>query len=91
MSKKSVLRRLYWRNGTKHEVLDHNGRDAKSHLVKHAIEQNDKYSKIEDFNIVDKDYRSNTFKRKVAESLLIKDITPTLNTHEKSVPLKLFR
>ena len=58
-------------------VLDHNGRDAKSHLVKHAIEQNDKYSKIEDFNIVDKDYRSNTFKRKVAESLLIKDITPT--------------
>ena len=57
-------------------VLDHNGRDAKSHLLKHAIEKCHKYPKIEDFNVI--------------ESLLIKDIRPTLNTHEKSVPPKLF-
>ena len=71
-------------------VLDHNDRDAKSHLVKHAIEKCHKYPKIEDFNIIGKGYRSNKFKWKVAESLLIKDVRPTLNTHEKSVPLKLF-
>ena len=27
---------------------------------------------------------------RVAECLLIKDVRPTLNTHEKLVPLKLF-
>ena len=71
-------------------VLYHNGRDAKSHLVKHAIEKSHKYPKIEDFNVIGKGYKNNTFKRKVAESLFIKDVRPTLNTHEKSVPLKLF-
>ena len=71
-------------------VLDHNGRDAKYHLVKHAIKKCHKYSKIEDFNIIGKSYRNNTFKRKVAESLLIKYIRPTLNTHEKSVREILF-
>ena len=53
MSRKSVLRRLYWRNGTE-RVLEHNGGDTKSHLVNHAIEKCHKYPKIEDFNIIDK-------------------------------------
>ena len=35
-------------------VLDHNGRDAKSHLVKHVIEKCRKYPKIEDFNVTGK-------------------------------------
>ena len=70
-------------------VLDHNGRDAKSHLVKHAIKKCHKYPKIEDFNVIGKAYRNNTFKRKVAESLLIKDVRPILKTHQKSVPPKL--
>ena len=35
-------------------VLEHNGRDAKSHLVKHAIEKYGKYPKIEDFNVIGK-------------------------------------
>ena len=71
-------------------VLEHNGRDAKSYLVKHAIEKCHKYPKTEDFNIIGKDYRNNNFKRKVTESLLIKDTRTTLNTHEKPVLLKLF-
>ena len=71
-------------------VLDHNGRDAKSHLIKHAIEKCNKYSKREDFNIIDKSYRNNTLKRKVTESLSMTDVWPILNTHEKSVSLKLF-
>ena len=68
--------------GLSGRVLDHNGRNA--------IEKCHKYSKIEDFNVIGKSYRNNTFKRKVAESLPIKDVRPTLNTHEKSAPLKLF-
>ena len=71
-------------------VVDHNGRDAQPYLVKLAIEKCHKYPKIEDFNVIGKGYRNNTFKRKVAESLLIKDERPTLNTQEKSMPLKLF-
>ena len=71
-------------------VLDHNSRDAKSHVVKHAIEQNHKYPKIEDFNIIGKSYRNNTFKRQAAKSLSMKDVRATLSTHGKSVSLKLF-
>ena len=54
-------------------VLDHNGRDAKSHLVNHAIEKCHKYPKIEDFYVIGKGCRNNTLKRKIAETLLIKD------------------
>ena len=71
-------------------VPDHNGRDAKSHLVNHAIEKCQKYPNIEDFNVIGKGYRDNSCKWKVAEPLLIKDVRPTLNTHDKSIPLKLF-
>ena len=46
------------------------------------IEKCHKYPKIEDFNIIGKIYGNNTFKLKVAKSLSIKDITPTLNTQE---------
>ena len=63
-------------------VLEHDGGDTKSHLVNHAIEKCHKYPKIEDFNIIDKSFRNNTFKRKVAESLLIKDVRTTLSTRE---------
>ena len=37
-----------------------------------------KYPEIEDFSVTGKGYRNNTFKRKVAESLLIKNVRPTL-------------
>ena len=71
-------------------VLDNNGRDTKSHLVKQAIEKCHKYPKIVDFNIIAKGHRNNTFKQKIAVSLLIKEVRPTLNIHKQSVPLTLF-
>ena len=70
--------------------LHSDGRDAKSHLVKHANKKCHKYLKIDNFNVLAKGYRNNTFKLKVAESLLIKNVRPTLSTHEKCVSLKLF-
>ena len=33
-------------------ALDHNGKDSKSHLIKHAIKKCHKYPKIEDFIII---------------------------------------
>ena len=35
-------------------------------------------------------YRNNTMKRKLSEPLFIKELKPTLNKQEKSLPLKLF-
>ena len=52
--------------------------------------KNPKNLKVEDFNVIGKGYKNNTFKRKVTDFLLIKGVKPTLNTHEKSVPLYLF-
>ena len=59
--------------GLPERVRDHNGINDKSHLVKHAIEKSHKYLKIEVLNIIGKSDRNNTFKRKVADSLSIKD------------------
>ena len=59
-------------------------------LFQWSSEKCHKYPKIEDFIVIGKGYRNNTFKPKVAEFLLIQDVRPTLSTHEKSVPLKLF-
>ena len=39
--------------------------------------------------LVIKNFNNNHWKRKIAESLLIKEKRQTLNTHDKSVPLKL--
>ena len=71
-------------------VLHNNGRDDKSHLVTYAIENCHKYPKTEDFNVISKGYRNNTFKLIVAKFLLITDVRPTIDTHKKSAPLKLF-
>ena len=41
------------------------------------------------FNIIDMNFSNNKRKPKIAESLWIKDLRPTLNVQEKSIPLKL--
>ena len=73
----------------KERVKDHNGRDKSSHLVKHSIESGHDPVCHGNFRILDKGY-NNTFKRKVAEALLIKKHKPSLNVQEKSVKLELF-
>ena len=42
------------RERQRERVLEHNGRNAKSHLIKHAFEKCHKYPKIEDFNVISK-------------------------------------
>ena len=68
-------------------IKDHNGRDHKLHILKHSLETEHEHVKSSDFLIISKNFNGN--KRKFAESLLIKKLRPTLNIHDKSVPLKL--
>ena len=72
--------------------LDHDlyGRDHASYMVKHNIETSDTDVNSANFKTININFSNNKKKRKFAESLSIKDLRPTLNIQEKSVPLKLF-
>ena len=73
-----------------HELTeDLNGRAHKSHMLKHSIEKHHDNVAQENFKIIAENFR-NKGKRKMSESLWIKDLRPTLNAQDKSVPLKLF-
>ena len=71
-------------------IVDHTGRDINSHLLKHSIESGHKPLEAVDYKIIGTGYRNNTMKRKLSEALFIKELKPTLNKQEKSLPLKLF-
>ena len=68
---------------------DHNGRDRNSRLFKHSVESwHDPILKY-DFRIIEKGYRNNTHRRKIAETLFKKKIKPP-NIQENSVKLEIF-
>ena len=71
-------------------IVDHTGRDVNSHLLKHLIESGHKPLEAVHYKIIGTGYRKDTMKRKLSEALFIKELNPTLNKQEKSVPLKLF-
>ena len=66
------------------------GRNSKLHIYQHALEKEHRPLTIDDFKIIGKGCRNITFKKKIAEALLIRSIGPSLNMHEKFVPVKLF-
>ena len=76
--------------GVNERIVDHTGRDITSHLLKHSIESRHKPLEATDYKIIGTGYRKNTTKRKLPEALFIKELQPTLNKQEKSVPLNLF-
>ena len=59
-------------------------------MVKYNIETPHTDVNTADFKIINMNFSNNKRKRKIAESLWIKDLRPTLNVQEKSIPLKLF-
>ena len=71
-------------------VIYHNGRYKKSHLYKHSQESNHPCVALSDFEIIGSNFQNQKFKRKIAESLLIREKRSSLNTQEMSIPLKLF-
>ena len=70
-------------------IKDHNGRNLKSHILRHAAECGHANVSYEHFKIIAKNFNNNHWKSKITESLLMKEKRPTLNTHDKSVRLKL--
>ena len=72
-------------------IKDHNVRVLKSHILRHSVESGHAKVSCEDFKIIAKNFNNNHWKRRIVEALLIKEKRPTLNTHEKSVALKLFK
>ena len=71
-------------------IIDLTGSDTNSHLLKHSIESGHKPLEAVDYKIIGTGYRNNTMQRKLSEALFIKELKPTLNKQEKSLPLKLF-
>ena len=71
-------------------MKDHSGKDLKSYLFKNSMERNHKTVALDEFKIIGKGYKRSKFRRKLAESLHIKEKRSSLNTQEVSVPLKLF-
>ena len=71
-------------------VNKHSGKDINSHMFKHSMAANHPTVTLDDFTVLRSGYHNRKFKKKVSESLFIKQNRPTLNKHGTSVPLKLF-
>ena len=71
-------------------ICDHRGKDSKSHVLKHSLENNHKKVSFEDFCIIQNDYTNSKFKQKIPEALFIKELRPSLNTQETYAPLLLY-
>ena len=69
---------------------DRNGRDTSSHIFKHCVAADHLFVSFDDLRTAGRNYRNNKRKWKIADSLLIKNLTPLLNVQEKSVEFKLF-
>ena len=70
-------------------IIDHNGKDQKSHIFKHSSEKCHQHVHTSSFKIIGSGIKNNSFERKVSEALLIKQIKRSLNVQEKSIELKL--
>ena len=71
-------------------IKDHNGRDLKPNILRHSAESGQANLSSEDFKIIAKNLNNIHWKRKITESLLIRERRPMLNIENKSVPLNLF-
>ena len=71
-------------------VMDHTGRDTKSHIVRHCLSCNHETVNIENFKILNMGYNNNKYKRRISEGLSVKQYHPSLNMKDNSIPLQLF-
>ena len=71
-------------------ICDHSGKDSKSHMLKHSLENKHKQVSFEDFCIIQNSYTNSKFKQKISEELFIKELCSSLNTQETPVPLLLY-
>ena len=69
-----------WETGLRiiERIKDHSGRDHASHMVKYNIETSHTDVNTANFKIIDMNFSNNKRKRKITESLWIKDLRPIL-------------
>lgn len=72
-------------------VKDHGGRDTKSHVLKHNIQNEDVEVTLKDFKIIGSHFNNSRLKRKIAEELLINQERPILNDQDQTVEVKLLK
>jgi len=70
-------------------ATDHNKRDKKSHLLKHAQDTKHRRVWLQDFRIIGQGYKSK-YKRRISEALYIKGNKPDLNVQKDAYRLSLF-
>ena len=70
-------------------IQDNNNRDKISYLLKHARKKGHTHVWENDFKVLGNNYQSN-IKRKISESLCIRQFKATLNAQEKPIRLHLF-
>ena len=61
-------------------VKDRSGNDLRFNLFKHSVKTKHKIATLDDFKIAGKGYKRSKFRRKLAESLHIKERRSSLNT-----------
>ena len=59
-------------------------------MYKHTLDTGHPAVSQSDFKVLGQGYRNRKYKRKISEALLIKELRPSLNRQENSVPLQLF-
>ena len=64
-------------------AADHSSKDKHSHLFKHACYENHKNVDLDNIKVIDSGYHNNRFKRKISETLYIKQYKPT--KHSRTV------
>ena len=72
-------------------VADHDGKDKKSHLLKHLLTQNHRHVNLGNMKIIESGFHYKKLKQKISETLYIKQYRPSLNSQEQSVELELFK
>ena len=60
-------------------VSEHSGKDVNSHMFKHSMATNHPTVTLDDFTVLSSGYCNRKFKRKVSDSLFIKQNKPILN------------
>ena len=60
-------------------VNEHSGKYINSHMFKHSMGANHRTVTLDDFTVPSSGYHNRKFKRKVSESLFIKQNRPKLN------------
>ena len=70
-------------------TLQHNSKDNASHILQHSKATKHRRVTLDNVKILGKRYKSN-FKRRISESLFIKELKPDLNKQKDAFRLKLF-